>query len=73
MEQEIGEFVSARAAARLLGYAPRSLTDPRTRRRIGLKAYRVMATGTIRFKRDEVLSLLQPENFSGQANGDDAA
>jgi hypothetical protein len=56
------EFVTAREAARIVGgYSEAAFHDPRTRARLGLRAYRVGPTRSLRFRRTDILALLRPE------------
>jgi hypothetical protein len=61
------EFVAEREAVRIvneahgLNYAEAAFYDPRTRRRLGLKVYRVGRTRRLRFRRSDLLALLRPE------------
>jgi hypothetical protein len=60
--QPESEFVTAREAARLVGgYSEAAFHDPRTRDRLGLRAYRIGHTRSLRFRRADVLALLKPD------------
>lgn len=61
---ETTEFLTARQAARVLGYVDGALYDRRTRERLGLVAYRVGRTRSLRFRRDDVLRMLRAERVA---------
>jgi hypothetical protein len=61
------EFLTARQVARLLGYVDGALHDRRTRKRLGLVAYHIGPTRSLRFRRDEVLRMLRPERVRARS------
>jgi hypothetical protein len=53
------EWIDAKATARILGYADRAFHNPDLRRRLGLQTFQ-LPTGGIRFRKSDVLKLVQP-------------
>lgn len=64
------QYYTAEQASSVLGYSPLTLRDPRGRARLGLRAYRVGRTRSIRFRRSEILALVRPEAASTSSSGE---
>jgi hypothetical protein len=52
----MGQALRKERAAKLIDVSPRTIADPRWRRRVGLRAVRI--GGVLRFRRSDLLELL---------------